>query len=108
MKKELQIVLSVLAVIIFIVLGTYYSSNQQMTTTIWQEKDSGEGPWKMQTGSREEEEQKQKEMLNSYEDSKNIKFKEHPSDHEVIFTKSKGTDQEEKFHQTDKVPEVKY
>lgn len=104
MRKDLQIVLLIFATIVAVLLVTYYYSKNQVQTTVWIDKKGGDGPYKLRTGDRDLEEEK----LKSYDDSKNIKFKAHPSDHEVIFSTAKGLQQDAKFHQSENVPEAKY
>lgn len=104
MRKDLQIVLSILAIIVVGLLVTYYYSKNQVQTTVWIDKKGGDGPYKLRTGDRDLEEKK----LKSYDDDNNIKFKEHPSEHEVIFSTAKGLQQDAKFHKSENVPEAKY
>jgi len=104
MSKDVIILLSILVFIVIGILGAYYFSRIDIKTTVWVDKQNGGGPYQLRTGSREEEEK----LMEKHYDDEIIRFKEKPSEHEVIFTTAKGLLKNEEFHQSDRVPEVKY
>ncbi len=107
MRKDFILLIVILSLAITGFLVTVYYSNYEIDTTTWLEKDKGDGPWKLQSGNRDEEEALEEAMKNAYKDDVII-IKETPSAHEVIFSTEKGLQQNTRFHQSERMPEVKY
>lgn len=105
MKKDFLILIAIVGVVILVLLAFFGLNNQnKFKQTVWIEKENGEGPWKLKSGSRSREESSQASGK-GYDD---IVIKKTTSSHRVIFSTSSSEVQEMFFYQDEKIPEVNY
>lgn len=107
MSRDLRILLAILVGIIIVVTAiVWLAKPSQEVGTYWIEKETGDGPYQLKTGSRSEEERR-KNLENVIRLDGDFEVQENPSDTPVHFSTGPGIQPGvEKGH--DRIPEVNY
>jgi|SaaInlStandDraft_1057018.scaffolds.fasta_scaffold25305_4 hypothetical protein len=107
MSRDLKILLVILAGIGLLIIGIiWFARPPQEVGTYWTESAGGDGPYKLKTGSRSEEERR-KQLEHVIRLDGDFEVKENPSDTPVHFTTGPGVKRAGE-KSPDRIPEVNY
>ena len=105
--KDLVILASIFGGAFLLILTFWFlKSPPQQVNTYWVEKEGGDGPYNLKTGSRSEE-ARRKELDRDLQLDGPFIILQTTSDVSIIFT-TPAVGRSEEFNQSDIIPQVKY
>ena len=115
MKRDMMVLIAVLLGVLFFIFFSFGLGSKKYTKTVWIEKQSGDGPYKMNSGSRSAEEgginiddkdpalpfAKKKKSLE-------LHINKTTSEYEVRLSSEKGALDDIIFNESESIPSVSY
>lgn len=106
LKRDMLMLAAGLVLLAFLFFFLFYNPRNRLGGTVWIEKESGWGPWKIKSANRSQEEGVSGRGEEASPESLNPKDK--PSSHRVQFGTDSGVLGGKPAPKKENIPEVKY